>query len=184
MIQGEVEDHFHLVISVLFVMFGFAHLVVICLVDQQSAFAPTSSQKVWICTVCQQHYFFLFFQNPCPEGEASFLSKLTFWWFTKYVLLLNIVYSIFGTNFHSQSCNSRLQESIRKQRFVVIEPRRSLWNRGSFVRCSVGKTSEKDSQVNCTFSLSFSAAVIAHGRWGPRLETGLGHWSYDCETEK
>lgn len=28
------------------------------------------------------------FQNPCPEKDASFLSSITFWWFTGYVLYL------------------------------------------------------------------------------------------------
>lgn len=38
------------------------------------------------------HYIFYSCQIPCPAEKANFLSKLTFWWFTRYAFTFHYVH--------------------------------------------------------------------------------------------
>ncbi|XP_042293272.1 ATP-binding cassette sub-family C member 6 isoform X2 [Sceloporus undulatus] len=66
--DGFGRDPFHNVTSYIYFTLVLLELVLCCIVDQ-----PPFFFKVAIDT------------NPCPESRASFLSKITFWWFARMI---------------------------------------------------------------------------------------------------
>ncbi|XP_072263111.1 ATP-binding cassette sub-family C member 3-like [Pyxicephalus adspersus] len=67
--QG-VSDRFRFTTFFIYFSLLVVQLILSCLKEARPFFSPVSS-------VC----------NPCPESDAGFLSRLTFWWFTKMAIL-------------------------------------------------------------------------------------------------
>uniref|UniRef100_A0A8C3MV87 ABC-type glutathione-S-conjugate transporter n=1 Tax=Geospiza parvula TaxID=87175 RepID=A0A8C3MV87_GEOPR len=62
---GFLEDHFHHVTTYLYAGLVLAELVLFCLVDHPPFFSKADNNP-----------------NQCPEASSSFLSKITYWWFS------------------------------------------------------------------------------------------------------
>ncbi|KAM6197294.1 ATP-binding cassette sub-family C member 6 [Sarcoramphus papa] len=63
--RGFLEDHFHHVTTYLYVSLVLGELVLFCLVDHPPFFSKAVNNP-----------------NQCPEASTSFLSKITYWWFS------------------------------------------------------------------------------------------------------
>ncbi|NWI49203.1 MRP1 protein, partial [Calyptomena viridis] len=63
--RGFLEDHFHHVTTCLYAMLVLGELVLFCLVDHPPFFSKDVNNP-----------------NQCPEASSSFLSKITYWWFS------------------------------------------------------------------------------------------------------
>ncbi|NXE47010.1 MRP6 protein, partial [Casuarius casuarius] len=66
--RGFLEDPFHQVTTYLYVSLVLAELVLFCLVDHPPFFSKAVNST-----------------NQCPEANTSFLSKITYWWFSGLV---------------------------------------------------------------------------------------------------
>ncbi|NXS61308.1 MRP6 protein, partial [Brachypteracias leptosomus] len=66
--RGFLEDHFHHVTTYLYASLVLGELVLFCLVDHSPFFSKAINNP-----------------NQCPEASASFLSKITYWWFSGLV---------------------------------------------------------------------------------------------------
>ncbi|NWR69627.1 MRP1 protein, partial [Centropus unirufus] len=66
--RGFLEDRFHHVTTYLFTMLVLGELVLFCLVDHPPFFSEAINNP-----------------NQCPEASSSFLSKITYWWFSGLV---------------------------------------------------------------------------------------------------
>uniref|UniRef100_A0A8U7PAK7 ABC-type glutathione-S-conjugate transporter n=1 Tax=Corvus moneduloides TaxID=1196302 RepID=A0A8U7PAK7_CORMO len=62
---GFLEDHFHHVTTYLYAGLVLGELVLFCLVDHPPFFSEADNNP-----------------NQCPEASSSFLSKITYWWFS------------------------------------------------------------------------------------------------------
>ncbi|XP_068119210.1 ATP-binding cassette sub-family C member 3 isoform X2 [Hyperolius riggenbachi] len=69
-VNKEATDRFRF--STFFIYFALlvVELILSCVKEARPFFSPVSSES-----------------NPCPESEAGFLSRMTFWWFTKMAIL-------------------------------------------------------------------------------------------------
>ncbi|NWX95541.1 MRP6 protein, partial [Nothoprocta ornata] len=65
---GFLEDPFHHISTYLYVSLVLGELVLFCLVDQPPFFSKAANSP-----------------NQCPEANTSFLSKITYWWFSGLV---------------------------------------------------------------------------------------------------
>ncbi|KFQ32034.1 Multidrug resistance-associated protein 1, partial [Mesitornis unicolor] len=65
--RGFLEDHFYHVTTYLYVILVLGELVLFCLVDHPPFFKAVNNP------------------NQCPEASSSFLSKITYWWFSGLV---------------------------------------------------------------------------------------------------
>ncbi|XP_072734668.1 multidrug resistance-associated protein 1 isoform X3 [Ciconia boyciana] len=65
---GFLEDHFHHVTTYLYASLVLGELVLFCLVDHPPFFSQAVNNP-----------------NQCPEASTSFLSKITYWWFSGLV---------------------------------------------------------------------------------------------------
>ncbi|XP_032930257.1 multidrug resistance-associated protein 1 isoform X2 [Catharus ustulatus] len=63
--KGFLEDHFHHVTAYLYSGLVLGQLVLFCLVDHPPFFSKADNNP-----------------NQCPEASSSFLSKITYWWFS------------------------------------------------------------------------------------------------------
>ncbi|KAK2533375.1 Abcc6 [Columba guinea] len=63
--RGFLEDHFHHVTTYLYASLVLGELVLFCLVDHPPFFSKAVNHP-----------------NQCPEASTSFLSKITYWWFS------------------------------------------------------------------------------------------------------
>ncbi|NWW67276.1 MRP6 protein, partial [Ifrita kowaldi] len=63
--KGFLEDHFHHVTTYLYAGLVLGELVLFCLVDHPPFFSEADNNP-----------------NQCPEASSSFLSKITYWWFS------------------------------------------------------------------------------------------------------
>ncbi|XP_053813142.1 ATP-binding cassette sub-family C member 6 isoform X1 [Vidua chalybeata] len=63
--RGFLEDHFHHVTTYLYAGLVLGELVLFCLVDHPPFFSKADNSP-----------------NQCPEASSSFLSKITYWWFS------------------------------------------------------------------------------------------------------
>ncbi|KAM7039076.1 ATP-binding cassette sub-family C member 6 isoform 6-T6 [Acridotheres tristis] len=63
--KGFLEDHFHHVTTYLYAGLVLGQLVLFCLVDHPPFFSKADNNP-----------------NQCPEASSSFLSKITYWWFS------------------------------------------------------------------------------------------------------
>ncbi|NWZ61539.1 MRP1 protein, partial [Acrocephalus arundinaceus] len=63
--RGFLEDHFHHVTTYLYAGLVLGELVLFCLVDHPPFFSKADNNP-----------------NQCPEASSSFLSKITYWWFS------------------------------------------------------------------------------------------------------
>ncbi|NXC56136.1 MRP6 protein, partial [Aleadryas rufinucha] len=63
--KGFLEDHFHHVTTFLYAGLVLGELVLFCLVDHPPFFSKADNNP-----------------NQCPEASSSFLSKITYWWFS------------------------------------------------------------------------------------------------------
>ncbi|XP_054832209.1 ATP-binding cassette sub-family C member 3 [Eublepharis macularius] len=63
--QDELEDRFRFTTFYIYLALILIELILSCLKEKPPFFSPVNSDP-----------------NPCPELNSSFLSKLTFWWFT------------------------------------------------------------------------------------------------------
>ncbi|XP_071426855.1 ATP-binding cassette sub-family C member 6 isoform X2 [Pithys albifrons albifrons] len=63
--RGFLEDHFHHVTTFLYASLALGELVLFCLVDHPPFFSKDVNTP-----------------NQCPEASSSFLSKITYWWFS------------------------------------------------------------------------------------------------------
>ncbi|NXE73178.1 MRP1 protein, partial [Cochlearius cochlearius] len=66
--RGFLEDHFHHVTTYLYASLVLGELVLFCLVDHPPFFSKAVNSP-----------------NQCPEASSSFLSKITYWWFSGLV---------------------------------------------------------------------------------------------------
>ncbi|NWX07780.1 MRP1 protein, partial [Caloenas nicobarica] len=66
--RGFLEDHFHHVTTYLYASLVLGELVLFCLVDHPPFFSKAVNNP-----------------NQCPEASTSFLSKITYWWFSGLV---------------------------------------------------------------------------------------------------
>uniref|UniRef100_A0A663EUY6 ABC-type glutathione-S-conjugate transporter n=1 Tax=Aquila chrysaetos chrysaetos TaxID=223781 RepID=A0A663EUY6_AQUCH len=66
--RGFLEDHFRHVTTYLYVSLVLGELVLFCLVDHPPFFSKAVNSP-----------------NQCPEASTSFLSKITYWWFSGLV---------------------------------------------------------------------------------------------------
>ncbi|NXO53888.1 MRP1 protein, partial [Aramus guarauna] len=64
--RGFLEDRFHHVTTYIYASLVLGELVLFCLVDHPPFFSKAVN-------------------NPCPEASSSFLSKITYWWFSGLV---------------------------------------------------------------------------------------------------
>ncbi|NWV63375.1 MRP6 protein, partial [Malurus elegans] len=62
--RGFLDDHFHHVTTYLYAVLVLGELVLFCLVDHPPFFSKADNP------------------NQCPEASSSFLSKITYWWFS------------------------------------------------------------------------------------------------------
>ncbi|XP_075371089.1 ATP-binding cassette sub-family C member 6 isoform X1 [Mycteria americana] len=65
---GFLEDHFHHITTYLYASLVLGELVLFCLVDHPPFFSQAVNNP-----------------NQCPEASTSFLSKITYWWFSGLV---------------------------------------------------------------------------------------------------
>ncbi|XP_041893105.1 ATP-binding cassette sub-family C member 6-like isoform X2 [Corvus kubaryi] len=63
--KGFLEDHFHHVTTYFYAGLVLGELVLFCLVDHPPFFSEADNNP-----------------NQCPEASSSFLSKITYWWFS------------------------------------------------------------------------------------------------------
>ncbi|NXW77005.1 MRP1 protein, partial [Hirundo rustica] len=63
--RGFLKDHFHHVTTYLYAGLVLGELVLFCLVDHPPFFSKADNNP-----------------NQCPEASSSFLSKITYWWFS------------------------------------------------------------------------------------------------------
>ncbi|CAM9538697.1 unnamed protein product [Bubo scandiacus] len=63
--RGFLEDHFHHITTYLYASLVLGELVLFCLVDHPPFFSKAVNNP-----------------NQCPEASSSFLSKITYWWFS------------------------------------------------------------------------------------------------------
>ncbi|XP_074696432.1 multidrug resistance-associated protein 1 isoform X2 [Strix aluco] len=63
--RGFLEDHFHHITTYLYASLVLGELVLFCLVDHPPFFSKAINNP-----------------NECPEASSSFLSKITYWWFS------------------------------------------------------------------------------------------------------
>ncbi|NXA61445.1 MRP6 protein, partial [Mohoua ochrocephala] len=63
--KGFLQDHFHHVTTYLYAGLVLGELVLFCLVDHPPFFSEADNNP-----------------NQCPEASSSFLSKITYWWFS------------------------------------------------------------------------------------------------------
>ncbi|KAG8445986.1 hypothetical protein GDO86_013747 [Hymenochirus boettgeri] len=68
--EGYVSDRFRLTTFFLYFSLLVTELLLSCFKESRPFFSPVSAER-----------------NPCPESDASFLSRLTFWWFTDLAIL-------------------------------------------------------------------------------------------------
>ncbi|XP_030063833.1 ATP-binding cassette sub-family C member 3 isoform X2 [Microcaecilia unicolor] len=68
--EGHVKDLFRFTTFYIYFALVFIELILSCFVERPPFFSPISSES-----------------NPCPETTAGFLSRLTFWWFTRMAIL-------------------------------------------------------------------------------------------------
>ncbi|OXB81816.1 UNVERIFIED_CONTAM: hypothetical protein H355_015013 [Colinus virginianus] len=66
--RGFLEDFFHHVATYLYTSLVLGELVLFCLVDHPPFFSKAANSS-----------------NECPEASSSFLSKITYWWFSGLV---------------------------------------------------------------------------------------------------
>ncbi|XP_074775010.1 ATP-binding cassette sub-family C member 6 isoform X2 [Athene noctua] len=66
--RGFLEDHFHHITTYLYASLVLGELVLVCLVDHPPFFSKAINNP-----------------NQCPEASSSFLSKITYWWFSGLV---------------------------------------------------------------------------------------------------
>uniref|UniRef100_A0A8C8AD31 ABC-type glutathione-S-conjugate transporter n=1 Tax=Otus sunia TaxID=257818 RepID=A0A8C8AD31_9STRI len=66
--KGFLEDHFHHITTYLYASLVLGELVLFCLVDHPPFFSEAINNL-----------------NQCPEASSSFLSKITYWWFSGLV---------------------------------------------------------------------------------------------------
>uniref|UniRef100_A0A8C8AA54 ABC-type glutathione-S-conjugate transporter n=1 Tax=Otus sunia TaxID=257818 RepID=A0A8C8AA54_9STRI len=66
--RGFLEDHFHHITTYLYASLVLGELVLFCLVDHPPFFSEAINNL-----------------NQCPEASSSFLSKITYWWFSGLV---------------------------------------------------------------------------------------------------
>ncbi|XP_020828220.1 ATP-binding cassette sub-family C member 3 [Phascolarctos cinereus] len=69
--EGEVKDMFRFTTFYIYFALIFFSLILSCAKDKPPFFSPSVNVD----------------PNPCPEANAGFLSRLTFWWFTKMAIL-------------------------------------------------------------------------------------------------
>ncbi|XP_043918031.1 ATP-binding cassette sub-family C member 3 [Protopterus annectens] len=70
MAQGQIGDKFRFATFYIYFAFLFIELILSCFRERPPFFSAINTDP-----------------NPCPELNAGFLSKMTFWWFTKMALL-------------------------------------------------------------------------------------------------
>ncbi|KFQ08313.1 Multidrug resistance-associated protein 6, partial [Leptosomus discolor] len=63
--RGFLEDHFHHITTYIYASLVLGELVLFCLVDHPPFFSKAVNNS-----------------NQCPEASSSFLSKITYWWFS------------------------------------------------------------------------------------------------------
>ncbi|XP_029456115.1 canalicular multispecific organic anion transporter 2 isoform X2 [Rhinatrema bivittatum] len=68
--EGHIKDIFRFTTFYIYFALLLIELIVSCFAESPPFFSPTSSES-----------------NPCPESTAGFLSRLTFWWFTRMAVL-------------------------------------------------------------------------------------------------
>eukprot|EP00079_Xenopus_tropicalis_P030763 XP_012826972.1 PREDICTED: canalicular multispecific organic anion transporter 2 isoform X2 [Xenopus tropicalis] len=68
--QGQVTDKFRFTTFFLYFSLLVIELLLSCFKEARPFFSPVRDEI-----------------NPCPESDAGFLSRLTFWWFTKMAIL-------------------------------------------------------------------------------------------------
>ncbi|XP_063312149.1 ATP-binding cassette sub-family C member 3 [Pelobates fuscus] len=68
--EGHISDKFRFTTFYIYFSLLVVEFFLSCFKEARPFFSPVSSES-----------------NPCPESEASFLSRLTFWWFTKMASL-------------------------------------------------------------------------------------------------
>ncbi|XP_026714863.1 multidrug resistance-associated protein 6-like isoform X5 [Athene cunicularia] len=66
--RGFLEDYFHHITTYLYASLVLGELVLVCLVDHPPFFSKAINNP-----------------NQCPEASSSFLSKITYWWFSGLV---------------------------------------------------------------------------------------------------
>ncbi|XP_056672583.1 ATP-binding cassette sub-family C member 3 isoform X2 [Monodelphis domestica] len=69
--EGEIKDKFRFTTFYIYFALILFSLILSCLKDRPPFFTPSVSVD----------------PNPCPEANAGFLSRLTFWWFTDLAIL-------------------------------------------------------------------------------------------------
>uniref|UniRef100_A0A8C5WMM8 ABC-type glutathione-S-conjugate transporter n=1 Tax=Leptobrachium leishanense TaxID=445787 RepID=A0A8C5WMM8_9ANUR len=68
--EGRITDKFRFTTFYIYFSLLVVEFLLSCFKEDRPFFSPVSGEP-----------------NPCPEAEASFLSKMTFWWFTKLAAL-------------------------------------------------------------------------------------------------
>ncbi|KAM4662137.1 ATP-binding cassette sub-family C member 3 [Discoglossus pictus] len=68
--EGEIKDKFRFTTFYIYFALLVVEFLLSCFKEARPFFSPVSSEI-----------------NPCPELDASFLSRLTFWWFTEMAVL-------------------------------------------------------------------------------------------------
>ncbi|XP_074079822.1 ATP-binding cassette sub-family C member 3 isoform X2 [Macrotis lagotis] len=69
--EGEIKDTFRFTTFYVYFALLLFSLILSCFKDKPPFFSPSISVDL----------------KPCPEADAGFLSRLTFWWFTKMAIL-------------------------------------------------------------------------------------------------
>lgn len=70
MAEGAISDTFRFSTFYIYFALVLSALILSCFREKPPFFSPKNTDP-----------------NPCPEGSAGFLSRLSFWWFTKLVIL-------------------------------------------------------------------------------------------------
>ncbi|KAL6034061.1 hypothetical protein STEG23_018996, partial [Scotinomys teguina] len=70
MAEGKISDPFRFTTFYIYFALVLCALILSCLKEKPPLFSPENVDP-----------------NPCPEASAGFLSRLTFWWFTKLAIL-------------------------------------------------------------------------------------------------
>jgi ATP-binding cassette subfamily C (CFTR/MRP) protein 3 len=81
--QGAIDDKFRLGFYVVFFLLTLTQLILSCIVDRKSPHAPESQEVSSTVVDSRFQYCYQYLQKPCPEAESAFVSRLTFWWFTR-----------------------------------------------------------------------------------------------------
>ncbi|XP_060117019.1 ATP-binding cassette sub-family C member 6 [Heteronotia binoei] len=99
---GFGNDPFHYVVSYIYFTLILLELVLCCFTDQPPLFSQDAAE------------------NPCPEGRASFVSQITFWWFLgllwkgyRQPLQTEDLWSLTGEN-TSQEIVTQIEKAWRK----------------------------------------------------------------------